>query len=73
MSIIWQSKNPQDKTSIRTVLLQAFPSLRQEATQQPFGYFWLDLHPALDDRYWLWTNNILDKNFPAIVYEQKHV
>ena len=73
-------KNPRDKTGIRTVLLQAFPSLWQEAltlfqeaTQQPFGYFWLDLHPALDDRYGLWTNNILDKDFPAVVYEQIHV
>ena len=44
-------KNPRDKTGIRTVLLQAFSSLWQEAltlfqeaTQQPFGYFWLDLH-----------------------------
>ena len=72
-------KNPRDKTGIRgiTVLLQAFPSpwqealtLFQEARQQPFGYFWLELHPALDDRYRLWTNNILDKDFPAIVYEQ---
>ena len=73
-------KNPRDKTGIRTVLLQAFSSLWQEAltlfqeaTQQPFGYFWLDLHPALDDRYRFWTNNILDKDFAAIVYEQIHV
>ena len=73
-------KNPRDKTGIRTVLLQAIPSLLQEAltlfqeaTQQPFGYFWLDLHPALDDSYRLWINNILDKDFPAIVYEQIRV
>lgn len=56
-------KNPRDPTGIRTVLLQAFPErwrtvlrLFRRLTTRPFGYLLLDLHPASDDRYRLWSH-----------------
>lgn len=56
-------KNPRDQTGIRTVLLQAFPErwrtvlrLFRRLTTRPFGYLLLDLHPASDDRYTLWSH-----------------
>ena len=55
-------KNPRDKTGLRTVLLQAFPDrwrsilhLLEWITDKPFSYLMLDLHPASDDRYRLWS------------------
>ena len=56
-------KNPRDQTGIRTVLLQAFPErwrqvlrLFKRVTSRPFGYLMLDVHPASDDRYRLWSH-----------------
>ncbi|CAH3024490.1 unnamed protein product, partial [Porites evermanni] len=56
-------KNPRDQTGIRTVLLQAFPDrwrqvlrLFKRLTSHPFGYLMLDVHPASDDRYRLWSH-----------------
>ena len=56
-------KNPRDQTGIRTILLQAFPNRWRQAlrlfkrvTFCPFAYLMLDIHPALDDRYRLWSH-----------------
>ncbi|CAH3046211.1 unnamed protein product, partial [Porites evermanni] len=56
-------KNPRDQTGIRTILLQAFPErwrqvlrLFKRITSRPFGYLMLDVHPASDDRYRLWSH-----------------
>ena len=56
-------KNPRDQTGIRTILLQAFPDrwrqvlrLFKRITSRPFGYLMLDVHPASDDRYRLWSH-----------------
>ncbi|CAH3023371.1 unnamed protein product, partial [Porites evermanni] len=56
-------KNPRDQTGIRTILLQAFPDrwrqvlrLFKRSTSRPFGYLMLDVHPASDDRYRLWSH-----------------
>ena len=56
-------KNPRDRTGMRALTLQAFPdSWKQEMeifsmyTQRPFGYIMMDLHPATDYPFWLWTN-----------------
>jgi len=56
-------KNPLDQTGIRTILLQAFPDrwrpvlrLFKRVTSRLFGYLILDVHPASDDRYRLWSH-----------------
>ena len=56
-------KNPRDQTGIRTILMQAFPDrwrqvlgLFKRITSRPFGYLMLDVHPASDDRYRLWSH-----------------
>ena len=56
-------KNPRDKTGIRNMLMQMYPDrwktildLYNEITLRPFGYLMLDVHPALDDRYCLWSH-----------------
>ena len=51
-------KNPRDQLGMRNLLLQAFPTQWQDvqdtfrqATERPFGYLVLDLHPkSSDDR-----------------------
>ena len=48
-------KNPRDQTGIRTISLQAFPD-RWHQVLRPFGYLVLDVHPASDDRYRLWSH-----------------
>ena len=69
-------KSPRDQTAIRTVLLQAFPTVWKDAlqifqltTQRPYGYLWLDLHPGSDDRHRLFAN-VLKEEGPTIVYEK---
>lgn len=56
-------KSPRDKTGIRHLLLQVYPEkwrrvlkLFLKLTARPFGYFMLDLHPASDDRFRLWSH-----------------
>ena len=56
-------KSPRDKTGIRHLLLQAYPEkwrqvlhLFLKLTSRPFGYFMLDLHPASDDRFRIWSH-----------------
>jgi len=66
-------KNPRDQTGIRTVLLQAFPDewrsvlrLFKEVTSRPFGYLMLDVHPASDDRYRLWSHLTAAEGSPQV-------
>ena len=56
-------KKPRDQTGIRPILLQAFPDrwrqvlrLFKRVTTRPFGYLMLDVHPASDTRYRLWSH-----------------
>ena len=56
-------KCPRDKTGIRNLLLQVYPErwrkvlkLFLKLTARPFGYFMLDLHPASDDRFRIWSH-----------------
>ena len=55
-------KSPCDKTGIRNLLLQVYSDkwrrvlkLFLRLTARPFGYFMLDLHPASDDQFRLWS------------------
>ena len=55
-------KNPHDQTGIWTILLQPFPNrwcqvlkLFKCVTSRPFGYLMLDVHPASNDHYQLWS------------------
>ncbi|XP_073232228.1 uncharacterized protein [Porites lutea] len=70
-------KNPRDQVGMRTLALQAFPNdwshvmnIFRECTQRPFGYLMLDLHPASDDRYRLFTN-VLPEEGPTETYERQ--
>ena len=56
-------KSPRDKTGIRHLLLQVYPDkwrqvlkLFLKLTSRPFGYFMLDLHPASDDCFRIWSH-----------------
>ena len=56
-------KSPRDKTGIRHLLLQVYPEkwrkvlkLFLKLTSLPFGYFMLDLHPASDDCFRIWSH-----------------
>ncbi|XP_068697139.1 uncharacterized protein [Montipora capricornis] len=55
-------KNPRDQSGFRALTLQAFPDrwrdvlrLFERCTQRPYGYIMMDLHPASDDRYRLFS------------------
>ena len=72
-------KNPRDKTGLRTVLLQAFPDqwkklmeLFNRVTARPFGYLMLDLHPASDDRYRLWSHLSKEEGMPRVHTLSRH-
>ena len=69
-------KNPRDQTGMRALTMQAFPdrwrqvmTLFAECTQRPYGYLMMDLHPASDDRFRLFTN-ITRHDAPLIVFER---
>ena len=69
-------KNPRDQVGMRTLALQAFPTewshilhIFRECTQRPFGYLMLDLHPASDDRYRLFTNVLPEEGLTEL-YER---
>ena len=56
-------ESPRDKTGIRNLLLQVYPDkwrrvlqLFLRLTARPFGYFMLDLHPASDNRFRVWSH-----------------
>ena len=56
-------KSTRDKTGIRNLLLQVYPErwkkvlqLFLKLTARPFGYFMLDLHPASQDKFRIWSH-----------------
>ena len=68
-------KNPRDRTGMRNLVLQAFPErwkkvmeVFEACTQQPFGYLMLDLHPATNDQFRLWTH-LRQQEAPPLVFE----
>ena len=82
-------KSPRDKTGIRHLLLQAYPEkwrqvlhLFLKLTSRPFGYFMLDLHPASDDRFRIWSHltkdegkaklHTFDQDINSRAIKQKH-
>ena len=63
-------KNPRDQLGTRNLLLQAFPSRWQDvmevftkATDRPFGYMVLDLHPASNDGKRIFSHLLKDEGF----------
>ena len=73
-------KNPRDKTGIRNILMQMYPErwrrvleLNNRITSRPFGYLFLDVHPALDDRFRLWSHLIQAEGTPQVHTETQHV
>ena len=61
-------KSPRDKTGIRHLLLQVYPDkwrqvlhLFLKLTSRPFGYFMLDLHPASEDCFRIWSHLTCDE------------
>ena len=70
-------KNLRVQVCMRTLTLQAFPNewlhvmnIFRDCTQRPFGYLMLDLHPASDDRYRLFTN-VLPEEGLTETYERQ--
>ena len=66
-------KSLRDKTDIRHLLLQVYPEkwrrvlrLFLKLTARPFGYFMLDLHPASDDRFRIWSHLTKREGKPQI-------
>lgn len=56
-------KSPRDQTGIGNLLLQAYPQrwrheldLFNKVTSRPYGYLFIDVHLASDDRYRLWSH-----------------
>ena len=73
-------KNPRDKTGIRNILMQMYPDqwrrvleLYSRITARPFGYLMLDVHPASDDRYRLWSHLTRAEGTPQVHTEATHV
>ena len=73
-------KNPRDKTGIRTLLLQMYPEkwrsvlrLYNRITSRPFGYVMIDVHPASDDRYRLWSHLTKAEGTPQVHTDPEHV
>lgn len=55
-------KNPRDQLGIRNLMMQAFPThwrdtmdVYENVTRRPYGYLMIDLHPASDDQYRLFS------------------
>ena len=73
-------KNPHDKTGIRNILMQMYPDrwrrileLYNRITSRPFGYLLLDVHPASDDRFRLWSHLTRAEGTPQVHTEAQHV
>ena len=73
-------KNPRDKTGIRNILMQMYPEqwrrileLYNRITSRPFGYLMLDVHPASDDRFRLWSHLTRAEGTPQVHTEAQHV
>ena len=70
-------KNPCDKTGLRSLLIQAFPTQWEDVmhtfekvTEKPFGYMMLDLHPHSSDKYRVWASLLKDER-PTRVFVRK--
>ena len=55
-------KNSRDQLGIRNLMIQAFPThwrdtldVYEKVTRRPYAYLIIDLHPASDDRYRLFS------------------
>ena len=73
-------KNPRDKTGIRNILMQMYPKrwrrileVYNRITSRPFGYLFLDVHPASDDRFRLWSHPTRAEGTPQVHTEASHV
>ena len=73
-------KNPRDKTGIRNILMQMYPErwrhileVYNRITSRPFGYLFLDVHPASDDRFRLWSHLTRAEETPQVHTEASHV
>ena len=73
-------KNPRDKTGIRNILMQMYPErwrrileVYNRITSRPFGYLFLDVHPASDDRFRLWSHLTRAEGTPQVHTEASHV
>ena len=71
-------KNPRDQTGIRTLMIQMFPTYWREAletynkaTSRPFSYLMIDLHPASDDTYRLYSNILSDEGYTHTYRKRK--
>ena len=69
-------KNPCDQKGLRMLLLHAFPDrwksilrLFDECTQHPHGDIIIDMHPASDDRFHLFSNITVCDGL-TIIYER---
>ena len=70
-------KNPRDQMGYRALVLQAFPDQCRDVlklfvacTQCPCGYLMIDLHPASDDRFQLFSH-VTQQDSPIVVYERQ--
>ena len=73
-------KNPRDKTGIRNILMQMYPEswrcvleVYNRITSRPFNYLFLDVHPASDDRFRLWSHLTQAEGTPQAHTEPVHV
>ena len=73
-------KNPRDKTGIRNILMQMYPErwrrileVCNRITSRPFGYLFLDVHPASDDRFRLWSHLTRAEGTPQVHTEASYV
>ena len=71
-------KNPRDQTGIRILLQQMFPTYWREAlrvymkaTARPFTYLMIDLHPASNDAYRLYTNILRDEGYASTFVQRR--
>ena len=73
-------KNPRDKTGIRILLMQMYPEkwrsvlrLYNRITAKPFGYLFVDVHPASDDRFRLWSHLTRSEGPAQVHTDIRHV
>lgn len=73
-------KNPRDQTGIRNLLMQMYPEkwrsvlrLYNRITSRPFGYLFVDVHPASDDRFRLLSHLTRAEGTPQVHTDAIHV
>ena len=71
-------KNSRDQTGIRILFQQIFPTFWRQAlevymrvTARRFGYLMIDMHPATDDTYRLFTHILPDEGYTH-TYGRQH-